>query len=58
MAMFIGYFEVSVNFDVENRREKFRILNSIFYPGIAAPSPPALLCGVYDCQKKHNVVIT
>ena len=32
MAMFIGYFEVSVNFNVENRREKFIILISIFYP--------------------------
>ena len=26
MAMFIGYFEVSVNFNLENRREKFIIL--------------------------------
>ena len=32
MAMFIGYFEVSVNFHVENRREKFIILISILYP--------------------------
>ena len=29
MAMFIGYFEVSVNFKVENEREKFIILISI-----------------------------
>ena len=32
MAMFIGYFEVSVNFNVENRREKFITLISILYP--------------------------
>ena len=31
MAMFIGYFEISVNFNVENRREKFIILISILY---------------------------
>ena len=31
MAMFTGYFEVSVNFNVENRREKFIILISILY---------------------------
>ena len=30
MAMFIGYFEISVNFNVKNRREKFIIL--ILYP--------------------------
>ena len=30
--MFIGYFEVPVNFNVENRREKFIILTSILYP--------------------------
>ena len=30
--MFIGYFEVSVNFNVQNRREKFIILISILYP--------------------------
>ena len=29
--MFTGYFEVSVNFNVENRREKFIILISILY---------------------------
>ena len=27
-----GYFEVSVNFNVENRREKFIILIDILYP--------------------------
>ena len=32
MAMFAIYFEVSVNFEVENRREKFIILISILYP--------------------------
>ena len=32
MAEFIGYFEVSVNFNVENRREKFVILISILHP--------------------------
>ena len=32
MAIFIGYFEVSVNFDVENRREKLVILISILDP--------------------------
>ena len=32
MAMFIGYFEVSVNFNVENRREKFIILIIILSP--------------------------
>ena len=32
MVMFIGYFEVSVNFNVENRREKFIILIFILYP--------------------------
>ena len=32
MAIFIGYFEVLVNFNVENWREKFIILISIFYP--------------------------
>ena len=32
MAMFTCYFEVSVNFNVENRREKFIILISILYP--------------------------
>ena len=31
MAMFIGYFEVSVNFNVENRKEKFITLVSILY---------------------------
>ena len=31
MAMFLGYFEVSVNFNAENRREKFIILTSILY---------------------------
>ena len=30
--MFTGYFEVSVNLNVENRREKFIILISILYP--------------------------
>ena len=30
--MFIGYFEVSVNFNVENRRQKFIISISILYP--------------------------
>ena len=29
MAMFTGYFEVLVNFNIENRREKFIILISI-----------------------------
>ena len=29
MATFAGYFEVLVNFNVENRREKFLILISI-----------------------------
>ena len=32
MAMFTGYFEVSVNFNQENRREKFIILISVQYP--------------------------
>ena len=32
MAMLTGYFEVSVNFNVENRREKFIIQISIVYP--------------------------
>ena len=32
MAMFIGYFEVSLNFNVENRRGKFIILIIILYP--------------------------
>ena len=32
MAMFVGYFEVSVNFNVENRREKIVILIRILYP--------------------------
>ena len=32
MAMFTGYFEVSVNFNVESRREKFTILIIILYP--------------------------
>ena len=32
MAMFIGYFEVYTNFNVENRREKSTILISIFCP--------------------------
>ena len=31
MTMFAGYFEVSVNFNVENRWEKFIILISILY---------------------------
>ena len=30
--MLTGYFEVSVNSNVENRREKFIILISILYP--------------------------
>ena len=29
--MFTGYFEVSENFNAENRREKFVILISILY---------------------------
>ena len=32
MAMFTGYFEVSVNFNLENRRKKFKILICILYP--------------------------
>ena len=32
MAMFTGYFEVSVYFNVGNRREKFIILIGILYP--------------------------
>ena len=32
MVMFTGYFEVSVNFNVENRRKNFLILISILYP--------------------------
>ena len=32
MTMFIGYFEVSINFNVENRWEKFIFLISILYP--------------------------
>ena len=32
MAMFIGYFQVSVNFNAKNRREKFIILINILYP--------------------------
>ena len=32
MAMFTGYFEVSVNFNAENRKDKFIILVSILYP--------------------------
>ena len=32
MAIFTGYFEVSVNFNVENRRESFIILISTLYP--------------------------
>ena len=32
MVMFTGYFEVSVNFNVESRREMFIILISILYP--------------------------
>ena len=32
MAMFTGYFEVLVNFNVENLREKFIFLISILYP--------------------------
>ena len=32
MAMFVGYFKVSVNFNVENRREKFIILIIILNP--------------------------
>ena len=32
MAMFANYFEVLVNFNTENRREKFIILNSILFP--------------------------
>ena len=32
MAMFTGYFEVSVNFKVENQREKFITLISILCP--------------------------
>ena len=31
MAMFVGLFELSINFNVENRREKFIILISILY---------------------------
>ena len=37
MAMFIGYLEVSVNFNVEIRREKFIILISILYPIYSTP---------------------
>ena len=32
MAMVTGYFEVSVNFDTENRTEKFMILIRNLYP--------------------------
>ena len=32
MGMFTAYFEVSVNFNVENRSEKFIIRISILYP--------------------------
>ena len=32
MAMFSDYFEASVNFNTEIRREKFIILISILYP--------------------------
>ena len=32
MATFTVYFEVSVNSNIENRREKFIILISILYP--------------------------
>ena len=31
MAMFIGYFEVSVNFNIGNRRKKFMIAGSRQY---------------------------
>ena len=45
MATFPNYFEVSVNFNVENRKEKFIILISILYPiySILIRSP-SLLC--------------
>ena len=32
MAMSAGYFEVSINFIVENRREKIIILINVLYP--------------------------
>ena len=32
MAMFTGYFEASINFNQENRREKFIILVNILHP--------------------------
>ena len=45
MVMFPSYFEVSVNFNVENRKEKLIILISILYPiySILIRSP-SLLC--------------
>ena len=48
MAMFTGYFKVSVNFNVENRREIFIILISILYPiysiRIRNQNPLCFLC--------------
>ena len=32
MDMLSGYFEISVNFNVENRRKKFIVQISIVYP--------------------------
>ena len=32
MALFIGYFDVLINSNIENRREKSIILISILYP--------------------------
>ena len=37
MAVSTGYFEVSVNFNVENRREKFILIISILYPIYSIP---------------------
>ena len=49
MAMFIGYLEVSVNFNVEIRREKFIILISILYPIYSIPvESQNLLCFLHE----------
>ena len=61
MVMFYGYFEISVNFNEENRREKFVILISIQHPTysiliIKDKKPLAFgSCFCYAFLKFHNL---
>ena len=57
--MFPGYFEVSVNFNVENRREKFIILVSILYPIYSIPiRSQNLLCFLCELLMSFLTQIT